>query len=73
VLLNRKEGRKRESTSKIEVSLATERRSEPTKASPAPVVSTTFTENPGTLPLKLCALQKTYYQTMRRKWKYLRI
>jgi len=46
--------RERKHTSSIEGSLATSLRSEPTKESPAPVVSTAFTENPLTLPLKFC-------------------
>jgi len=39
-------------TSNMEASLATAVRIAPTKESPAPVVSTAFTENPVTLPLK---------------------
>jgi hypothetical protein len=37
---------------KMEASLATLTRTEPTKASPAPVVSMVLTLYPGTLPLK---------------------
>lgn len=39
----------------MEASLATAVRNAPTKESPAPVVSTAFTENPFTLPLKFCS------------------
>lgn len=42
-------------TWKIDGSLAMETKREPTKASPAPVVSTVLTEKPLTFPLKLCA------------------
>lgn len=44
----------KESILKIEVSLGTETRGAPTKASPAPVLSTVFTEKLEILPLKLC-------------------
>lgn len=56
VFLSEREGR--ENTSNMEVSLATAVRSAPTKESPAPVVSTTFTENPLTLPLNFCTQNK---------------
>lgn len=40
----------------MELSLAMEVKSDPTKESPAPVVSTAFTANPLTFPLHFCCI-----------------